>query len=178
MPFPTPEGYGYALSKTFTGRRRNPKLRERHRSSRAQDGRRSLKPRLRSSPRGSPRAIESSTTVTEEPCSIQSITRRLTRAGAKRWTTHDTLPIRAPVPAFREVDTAQVAQLVEHATENRSVGGSIPPLGTTVTLLTKSRPVRLADSSAWRRACQSLFCRNAMTSTDIPLTARTDRRVP
>ena len=24
----------------------------------------------------------------------------------------------------------QVAQLVEHATENRSVGGSIPPLGT------------------------------------------------
>jgi hypothetical protein len=25
---------------------------------------------------------------------------------------------------------AQVAQLVEHATENRSVGGSIPPLGT------------------------------------------------
>jgi hypothetical protein len=27
-------------------------------------------------------------------------------------------------------DGAQVAQLVEHATENRSVGGSIPPLGT------------------------------------------------
>ena len=27
--------------------------------------------------------------------------------------------------------SAQVAQLVEHATENRSVGGSIPPLGTT-----------------------------------------------
>jgi hypothetical protein len=27
---------------------------------------------------------------------------------------------------------AQVAQLVEHATENRSVGGSIPPLGTTI----------------------------------------------
>jgi hypothetical protein len=25
---------------------------------------------------------------------------------------------------------AQVAQLVEHATENRSVGGSTPPLGT------------------------------------------------
>jgi hypothetical protein len=28
------------------------------------------------------------------------------------------------------VEHAQVAQLVEHATENRSVGGSIPPLGT------------------------------------------------
>ena len=27
-------------------------------------------------------------------------------------------------------EDAQVAQLVEHATENRSVGGSIPPLGT------------------------------------------------
>jgi hypothetical protein len=36
-------------------------------------------------------------------------------------------------PAIRCVSTApaaQVAQLVEHATENRSVGGSIPPLGT------------------------------------------------
>jgi hypothetical protein len=32
-----------------------------------------------------------------------------------------------PAPAV----LAQVAQLVEHATENRSVGGSIPPLGTT-----------------------------------------------
>ena len=32
-----------------------------------------------------------------------------------------------PPPALN----AQVAQLVEHATENRSVGGSIPPLGTT-----------------------------------------------
>ena len=31
----------------------------------------------------------------------------------------------APAPG-----SAQVAQLVEHATENRSVGGSIPPLGT------------------------------------------------
>ena len=35
---------------------------------------------------------------------------------------------RAAGPAAR-LD-AQVAQLVEHATENRSVGGSIPPLGT------------------------------------------------
>jgi hypothetical protein len=30
--------------------------------------------------------------------------------------------------------SAQVAQLVEHATENRSVGGSIPPLGTMLLL--------------------------------------------
>jgi hypothetical protein len=27
---------------------------------------------------------------------------------------------------------AQVAQLVEHVTENHGVGGSIPPLGTTI----------------------------------------------
>ena len=32
------------------------------------------------------------------------------------------------------VGSAQVAQLVEHATENRGVGGSIPPLGTTSSL--------------------------------------------
>src|SRR3569833_4277845 len=36
-------------------------------------------------------------------------------------------PARRP---FRPKRPAQVAQLVEHATENRSVGGSIPPLGT------------------------------------------------
>jgi hypothetical protein len=30
---------------------------------------------------------------------------------------------------------AQVAQLVEHATENRSVGGSIPPLGTIISII-------------------------------------------
>ena len=32
---------------------------------------------------------------------------------------------------YAPVDDAQVAQLVEHATENRGVGGSNPPLGTT-----------------------------------------------
>jgi hypothetical protein len=36
-----------------------------------------------------------------------------------------------PLPAETRLGRAQVAQLVEHATENRSVGGSIPPLGTT-----------------------------------------------
>jgi hypothetical protein len=38
-----------------------------------------------------------------------------------------------PKPSFYKPPpslNAQVAQLVEHATENRSVGGSIPPLGT------------------------------------------------
>jgi hypothetical protein len=32
---------------------------------------------------------------------------------------------------------AQVAQLVEHVTENHGVGGSIPPLGTTLTSLSQ-----------------------------------------
>jgi hypothetical protein len=36
---------------------------------------------------------------------------------------------------------AQVAQLVEHVTENHGVGGSIPPLGTTIATL------RLVDRS-------------------------------
>ena len=35
--------------------------------------------------------------------------------------------------------TGQVAQLVEHATENRGVGGSIPPLATVG--LARSRPM-------------------------------------
>jgi hypothetical protein len=39
---------------------------------------------------------------------------------------------------------AQVAQLVEHATENRSVGGSIPPLGTTFcNILNKTANLRM-----------------------------------
>src|SRR6185437_10741252 len=41
---------------------------------------------------------------------------------------------------------AQVAQLVEHAIENRSVGGSIPPLGTII--LTTQLLLRSADRAA------------------------------
>lgn len=39
---------------------------------------------------------------------------------------------------------AQVAQLVEHATENRSVGGSIPPLGT-IPLILPDLLARMAE---------------------------------
>jgi hypothetical protein len=48
------------------------------------------------------------------------------------WTSRIALSIRrAPRrPPVVTAKIAQVAQLVEHATENRSVGGSIPPLGT------------------------------------------------
>jgi hypothetical protein len=52
--------------------------------------------------------------------------------GGPDWTESAIFAI-SPRPPFIENDGpgAQVAQLVEHATENRSVGGSIPPLGTT-----------------------------------------------
>ncbi len=40
---------------------------------------------------------------------------------------------------------AQVAQLVEHATENRSVGGSIPPLGTMISMGYKAIWFRYQD---------------------------------
>ena len=48
-----------------------------------------------------------------------------------RWTASDgfTIPPLQPIPPCGP-SIAQVAQLVEHTTENRSVGGSIPPLGT------------------------------------------------
>src|ERR1700730_16804298 len=49
--------------------------------------------------------------------------------GEARWTGPPGLTINRPLPALAP-GHAQVAQLVEHATENRSVGGSIPPLGT------------------------------------------------
>src|SRR3954465_3079486 len=44
-----------------------------------------------------------------------------------------------PLPAPVRTGSAQVAQLVEHATENRSVGGSIPPLGTILLIRCKRR---------------------------------------
>jgi hypothetical protein len=46
---------------------------------------------------------------------------------------------------------AQVAQLVEHATENRSVGGSIPPLGIAAPGLTQQPPVGSAMGSTIAR---------------------------
>jgi hypothetical protein len=47
---------------------------------------------------------------------------------------------------------AQVAQLVEHATENRSVGGSIPPLGTIFVYTTPpTNPSRRFDLAPLRR---------------------------
>jgi hypothetical protein len=44
---------------------------------------------------------------------------------------------------------AQVAQLVEHATENRSVGGSIPPLGTNRSLKIKIFTVAPELGRSW-----------------------------
>jgi hypothetical protein len=52
-------------------------------------------------------------------------------AGEAWWTGQIVLTInRRSLKSLLAEGNAQVAQLVEHATENRSVGGSIPPLGT------------------------------------------------
>jgi hypothetical protein len=52
---------------------------------------------------------------------------------------------------------AQVAQLVEHATENRSVGGSIPPLGTTNRLSwLKKSPLLAAGHFLLDRRCNPI----------------------
>ena len=51
-----------------------------------------------------------------------------------RWTPPGPCPYnraRFALRAHRAGPGAQVAQLVEHVTENHGVGGSIPPLGTT-----------------------------------------------
>lgn len=52
------------------------------------------------------------------------------RDGAGRRVDRTFRPDYKPARRALKPDDAQVAQLVEHATENRSVGGSIPPLGT------------------------------------------------
>ena len=52
------------------------------------------------------------------------------KVGPALWTSQIRLPISLPPRRLPRLPGAQVAQLVEHATENRSVGGSIPPLGT------------------------------------------------
>ena len=57
------------------------------------------------------------------------------------WTAPDRASItpRASLAALRPRAGAQVAQLVEHVTENHGVGGSIPPLGTILKSLDKIR---------------------------------------
>ena len=54
----------------------------------------------------------------------------MARSGAC-WTERELLPISGVVEVLAH---AQVAQLVEHRTENAGVGGSNPPLGTTLNL--------------------------------------------
>src|SRR5262249_8326412 len=50
--------------------------------------------------------------------------------------THTMLALRAEEPlSSRFTPRGEVAQLVEHTTENRSVGGPIPPLATTISRL-------------------------------------------
>ena len=65
-------------------------------------------------------------------CRIFAGLRHAKPPGEAWWTGRIVLTInrRSLKPSRFGCGNAQVAQLVEHATENRSVGGSIPPLGT------------------------------------------------
>ena len=60
--------------------------------------------------------------------SLCDCVRRQVTAGGACWTAAALLPISCLRWFSRR---AQVAQLVEHRTENAGVGGSNPPLGTT-----------------------------------------------
>ena len=55
----------------------------------------------------------------------------------------------------RDAADAQVAQLVEHATENRSVGGSTPSLGT---IKLPSRPIGLSPHPQLCRSDRVTVC--------------------
>jgi hypothetical protein len=69
------------------------------------------------------------------------------------------------------LEHAQVAQLVEHATENRSVGGSIPPLGTiNLAFRSKQRTLRIPLED-WRFRTSIDFCqqREARISFSRPI---------
>ena len=56
---------------------------------------------------------------------------------------------------------AQVAQLVEHCTENAGVGGSIPPLGTT--LMIRERHSHLNMAAAFCREQRRYFIQSTAT---------------
>jgi hypothetical protein len=53
-----------------------------------------------------------------------------TLSTSRHWTTVASHPYKASLTDLVGSGKAQVAQLVEHVTENHGVGGSIPPLGT------------------------------------------------
>src|SRR5665213_2719311 len=90
----------------------------------------------------------------------------------------------APAPGL-----AQVAQLVEHATENRSVGGSIPPLGTIYiqplfrSAISRVNDLRLRDASdlgrqlsELRPQCTKLVARlSAPDRSSRPIAIREER---
>jgi hypothetical protein len=71
---------------------------------------------------------------------------------------------------------AQVAQLVEHATENRSVGGSIPPLGTiSICLSDRAAGFFGRNSPALKSGAPSAFNRRDKSFIDPNRTGDTRR---
>src|SRR6185437_1122147 len=79
---------------------------------------------------------------------------------------------RAPIRAAASRRRAQVAQLVEHVTENHGVGGSIPPLGTSkIEDLSESRRSRVSYGTTFRTTIEGLRRATVETSTKFPARA-------
>src|SRR6185437_1690659 len=89
---------------------------------------------------------------------------------AQRWTRRGAGAYKGRrVPAARG---AQVAQLVEHVTENHGVGGSIPPLGTSkIKDLSESRRSRVSYGTTFRTTIEGLRRATVETSTKFPARA-------
>ena len=94
-------------------------------------------------------------------CRLFARLRHAKPPGEAWWTGQIVLTInrRSLMPLRSVFGNAQVAQLVEHATENRSVGGSIPPLGTIIL----SADVRRSPLLSWRSWPE---IRRSITSAD------------
>jgi hypothetical protein len=87
------------------------------------------------------------------------------------WTASDLASIRprAPLAALQpRVRRAQVAQLVEHVTENHGVGGSIPPLGTKE-ILCKFNQLKEARASLER-----IFALGCTGTQSVPRASRAE----
>src|SRR5438046_3650841 len=82
---------------------------------------------------------------------------RAQRSRRRSWVDMTVRPLYKP-PArlgLWALEYAQVAQLVEHATENRSVGGSIPPLGT----------IMAVEDARWLIGRPEAGCRRSAAAT-------------
>jgi hypothetical protein len=94
----------------------------------------------------------------------------------------------ASLPGLRKIERAwaQVAQLVEHCTENAGVGGSIPPLGTTYFFaivrhcsnMPENAWGREGDPVATMRARLLVFAKNVGIFVGIRAAKKGDTNIP